>query len=139
MTEVREKNHSYHSLSQKRSRLRLLRYGMIRNTPNFVFFFSRFAKTVGSSKTIFDFLATDFSEWTRVNSRRIFAVYADLLSTRSATRTPNSSSSSCYTRAFTRSRFLRSPTALQYPAVNSRCSPTGRKIAFTALLTRVKS
>ena len=54
---------------------------MIRNTPNFVFLFSRFAKTVGSSKTIFDFLATDFSEWTRVNSRRIFAVYADLLST----------------------------------------------------------
>ena len=74
---------------------------MIRNTRNFVFFFSRFAKTVGSSKTIFDFLATDFSEWTGVNSRRSFAVCAGLLSTRPATRTPNPSSSSCYTCAFT--------------------------------------
>ena len=74
---------------------------MIRNTRNFVFFFSRFTKTMGSSKTIFDFLATDFSEWTGVNSRRIFAVCAGLLSTRSATRTPNPFSSSCYTRTFT--------------------------------------
>ena len=89
---------------------------MIRNTRNFVFFFSRFAKTMGSSKTIFDFLATDFSEWTGVNSRRILAVCAGLLSTRPATRTPNPLPVQAVTPA-------RSPTALQYPAVNSRCSP----------------
>jgi len=74
---------------------------MIRDTRNFECPFSGFAKRVGSSKTIFDFLAIDFSEWTGVNSRRIFAVCAGRLSTRPATRTPNPFSSSCHTSAFT--------------------------------------
>ena len=89
---------------------------MTRDTRNFVYFFSRFAKRVGSSKTNFDFLAKDFSEWTGVNSRRSFAVCAGLLSTRPTTRSPNPSSLSCYTRAFTYSPAIPSGKLTMQPA-----------------------